>query len=136
MIEVINYLQCNAYLVLILMIFMHIIEDFHMQGILASLKSETWWKDNYPDNKYRYDYIICLLLHSIEWTIFIMFIPFIVNIPTDINMKTGYISLFIINTSFHAYIDNLKANKGRLNLIQDQILHLIQILFTWSITNL
>ena len=34
------------------------------------------------------------------------------------------------NTIIHAIVDDLKANKKRLNLVQDQLLHLAQIVIT------
>jgi len=38
---------------------------------------------------------------------------------------------YIFNTMIHAFIDNLKANEERINLIIDQLLHLGQIIITW-----
>jgi hypothetical protein len=34
------------------------------------------------------------------------------------------------NTIIHAIVDDLKANRNKLNLIQDQLLHLAQIVIT------
>jgi hypothetical protein len=41
---------------------------------------------------------------------------------------------FCINTLIHYVTDDLKANKGQINLIQDQTIHLIQIIATWMLT--
>ena len=30
--------------VFLLMILLHVIDDFHLQGILASMKQKEWWK--------------------------------------------------------------------------------------------
>jgi hypothetical protein len=38
--------------------------------------------------------------------------------------------MFIINAVFHAAIDDLKANKYRINLWTDQLTHLTQIAVT------
>ena len=37
---------------------------------------------------------------------------------------------FVINGLIHMFVDNLKANKFKINLIQDQSIHLVQILVT------
>ena len=36
-----------------------------------------------------------------------------------------------INIIIHAVVDDAKANKNKLNLFQDQLIHLLQILGTW-----
>lgn len=38
---------------------------------------------------------------------------------------------YILNTLCHTYIDDLKANRHRINLIQDQLIHFGQIFITW-----
>ena len=37
--------------ILLCMIFCHIIDDYYLQGILASMKQKSWWKNNYPDKR-------------------------------------------------------------------------------------
>ena len=39
--------------------------------------------------------------------------------------------LLIVNLMIHMFVDNLKANEKKINLIQDQIIHVIQVIFTW-----
>ena len=39
----------------------------------------------------------------------------------------------VINTIIHALVDNEKANKFRINLIQDQLIHIVQVVVTWSV---
>jgi hypothetical protein len=41
--------------------------------------------------------------------------------------------ILLANMFTHAAIDDAKANKMQINLIQDQTCHLIQILMTWLI---
>ena len=36
------------YIILIIMIFLHIVDDFYLQGVLAKFKQKDWWKENYP----------------------------------------------------------------------------------------
>lgn len=111
-----------------LMVFFHVIEDFHIQGILAQLKQRTWWY-NQPDfsSRYKYDYIIAMLIHGFEWSFFVH-IPlfYYIGVSPIILISLG------INAILHAYIDHLKCNARQLNLAQDQILHIFQIFFIIS----
>ena len=113
-----------------LMIFMHIIDDYKLQGILASFKQKQWWKENAPDKLYEYDYIWALLIHSFSWSFMIMLpIAYVMNFNI-----TGLFSIvFIANVLIHAFVDDLKANRKKINLIQDQTFHLIQICITATI---
>jgi len=114
---------------LLSMIFLHIVDDYYLQGILASLKQKKYWKENAPQDLYKYDYIVALFMHSFSWSFMIMLPIFIyVSFNLDFNM----IIFFIVNLLIHAYIDNLKANKFKINLIIDQLCHLIQILVTFT----
>jgi hypothetical protein len=45
----------------------------------------------------------------------------------------AFIVNFIAQTAIHAVVDNLKANKMKINLIEDQLLHLVQISFTLAL---
>ena len=109
-----------------MMLFCHVIEDFHIQGILANLKQRKWWYEQTGyEKKYRNDYIPSILAHGFEWSVFIhlplfYFYGFIIPI---------FISL-IVNSLIHAYIDDMKCNKVRINLVQDQALHIVQIIIT------
>lgn len=110
------------------MIFMHILDDFCLQGILASMKQKEWWKkqEQYKE-MYKYDYIVALIMHSFSWT-------FMVMLPIAITMKfklpIEFYSCFVPNVLLHAFIDDMKANKGEINLWIDQIIHIIQITVT------
>lgn len=42
-----------------------------------------------------------------------------------------FLVLFILNVIIHGLIDDIKANKGKINLVQDQTIHLIQIFITY-----
>lgn len=55
-------------IVLTAMLFCHIIDDYYLQGWLATGKQKDWWKSNAPDELYRYDYIIALVEHAFSWT--------------------------------------------------------------------
>lgn len=120
--------------ILILMFFCHIIDDFVLQDKFTYLKQKSWWKkacedDGLPLDKYKNDYIMALFEHSLEWSIAIILpIIFLCNV-------SGWILLLsvIINTIIHYIVDNAKANQLRLNLIQDQLAHFIQIIVTWAL---
>lgn len=114
--------------ILLCMIFFHIVDDCYSQGILASMKQKSWWKNNYPDKLYRYDYLMALFMHSFSWAFMIMLPP---TVYTMIIGGTWYPMLYVLNLCVHFYVDNLKANKMKINLIQDQCIHLVQIVVTW-----
>ena len=53
-----------AYLILFSMLFLHLIADYNLQGILAQFKQKKWWKENYPQAQYKNDQMIALAEHS------------------------------------------------------------------------
>lgn len=116
--------------VLLCMIYLHLIDDYKMQGWLASAKSKHWWLVNspYPTEKYEYDYIIALLEHGFMNS-------FMVHIPIYLwlcqNEKILLISVLIF-AIIHSFIDHLKANCKMINLIQDQIIHIVLIVIWWA----
>ena len=114
--------------ILLCMIFFHIVDDYYLQGILASMKQKSWWENNYPDKLYKYDYLMALFMHSFSWAFMIMLPP---TVYTMIVGATWYPILYVLNLCVHFYVDNLKANKMKINLIQDQCIHLAQIVVTW-----
>jgi len=122
------------------MLFFHIWDDYGRQGILASLKQKQWWREQKEYNeKYKNDWIAALLCHSLSWSIMIHIPVFIYLFFFGALTQPAVIYsiiLIIFNCGVHAYIDDLKCNKYKINLIQDQCLHIIQILFTLRIMTL
>lgn len=119
---------------LLLMIFLHIVDDYYLQGILASMKQCGWWEKNAPDRKYKYDFIVALLMHAFSWTFMVM-LPITITLllnPVAAALPV-FIMVFFINWGIHMAIDHLKANVKVLNLVQDQTIHIIQIVLTWSL---
>lgn len=106
---------------LLLCFLLHVIADFNLQGILANFKQRQWWKDNYPQSLYKNDWIVSLAIHSLSWSI-LTFLPFC----TD----KHFFPVVMAQAIIHFVIDHLKANRLCINLITDQMLHLIQILAT------
>ena len=118
----------NNSFILLAMLFMHIIDDYKLQGILASMKQKTWWEEQKGyKSLYKYDYIPALIEHSFSWTFLIM-LPIAIYLKFDI----GWWSIaYIVNMTIHAFVDDLKANRFKINLVIDQIIHIIQIVLTW-----
>ena len=44
-----------------------------------------------------------------------------------------YLIMFVLNCIFHAIVDHMKANLYLINLVQDQIMHIIQIILTCGV---
>ena len=115
-------------MIFLTMIFLHIVDDYYLQGILAQMKQKKFWKEQAPDELYKYDYIWALIMHAFSWTFMIM-LPLIFVSP----ISPAFYVIFIVNLAVHAYVDNLKANKHKINLWQDQLIHLAQIILTFII---
>lgn len=120
--------------IFLIMLVLHILIDFHLQGWLSQSKQKDYWLTIFPNmedkkdksNMYRNDYKCCLLVHSLFWTFMIMLPAFICS-TTRVSIL---IVVYIINTILHYIIDDLKANEKTINLIDDQIVHVVQLLFT------
>ena len=112
---------------LFIMIFMHIVDDYYLQGWLSSAKQKKWWKENAPQELYKHDYIVALIMHSFSWSFMIM-LPILISL--HFAFSWFYIVAFVVNAIIHGFVDDLKANKLKINLIQDQSIHLCQIAIT------
>lgn len=115
--------------ILFTMLFLHIVDDYYMQGILAKLKQKTWWYDQ--PYLYHNDWKIALIEHAFSWT-FMILLP----IAADTIIRGSlhnfyYLIAFVINMVIHAVVDNAKANLLKINLTTDQCIHIIQIIVTW-----
>ena len=122
-------------LLLLAMVFLHIVDDYYLQGWLASAKQKSYWEQNAPDKLYKNDYMMALFMHSFSWAFMIMLTPTIyaLIVATNINIVTwAILAFFILNLCLHMITDDKKANRKEINLIQDQLVHLAQIIFTWT----
>ena len=117
----------NTLFLVLSMIFCHIVDDYYLQGWLASAKQKKYWQDNATYKMYRYDYIWALLMHSFSWSFMVM-LPIAFLLSFDVNVLFG--SVYAFNVAIHAFTDDLKANKKKINLWVDQIIHLTQIVIT------
>lgn len=142
---------------LILMcILLHLFADYTLQGWLASGKQRAWWNEQIDkmldmykaahhdfaiteynktriDNeherlkcKYGRDWAMAMFEHSLYWTL-VTFAPIIFFHHVNDWVVLG---LVVVNTIFHCVIDDLKANKFAINLVDDQMFHFAQIIFT------
>lgn len=135
----------NAVLALILLFGLHIFADFHLQGILASMKQQAWWreqqaKENMSEQSfsiYDNDYKVALWIHAFEWA-FVTYLPmFVVCVMhrDRLDMTWVYVSFLATNVILHKLVDDGKANEGLLNLLFDQVAHVVQIVITWIVWN-
>ena len=123
-----------ASVLFICMLFCHIVDDYYLQGFLASAKQKSWWEKNSPDKLYKYDYIMALIEHAFSWT-FMIHIPLLVLIFLG-HLRyntTVFFIVFIVNLIIHGITDNLKANCHKISLRTDQMIHILQVYITWSI---
>lgn len=114
-----------AIFIFIAMIFCHIVDDFYLQGILAKMKQKKFWEEY--DSKYECDYIVALIIHGFSWAFMIM-------LPVAIFKKfdLGYLYIaYPVNMVIHCIVDDLKANKHKINLLADQTIHFMQIVITF-----
>ena len=73
---------------------------------------------------------MALFIHAFSWAFSIM-LPLAIYFKFQIGIS--FLILFICNVILHMWTDNLKANKKTINLIEDQIMHLLQILTTYNL---
>ena len=121
-------------LLLLTMIFLHIVDDYYLQGWLASAKQKSYWEQNAPDELYKHDYIMALFMHSFSWAFMIMVVPSVYTLITTTNIDNASLAIvlvFLTNLWIHMVVDNSKANLKKINLVQGQSYHLAQIIITW-----
>lgn len=116
----------NVTFMFLLMVFLHIIDDFHLQGCLKDMKQSAWWR-SHPQYKplYKYDYIVALAIHSFSWAFMVM-LP--IAIVRNFNVDSSFVWVLVISAFVHGFIDDWKANCLKINLVIDQLLHLMQLI--------
>lgn len=122
--------------IVVLTIVLHFISDFNLQigAKLHDMKQRAWWKaqlakfDKADTSRYRHDWVCALLIHSFVWSA-ITFAPILWAMESVV----GIAICLLANTAVHAWIDHAKANEYALSLVEDQVLHFIQIAMTlWA----
>lgn len=118
-------------LTFMLMLLAHLVADYTLQGWLADGKQKKWWQKCFGGEvppKYSYDYVTALVCHALYWSLMVC---------APLWWSPLLIPAIALNTVFHAWVDDLKANKLEINLTQDQLLHVLQIVVTfivlWSV---
>ena len=117
--------------ILLLMLLLHIVDDFVLQPVcLSKLKQREWWKNQIGYcEKYKNDYKMALFMHSLSWSLMISLpLMFMANI-SDLWLTCAV----IFNMAIHFMVDDFKANRHKINLVQDQVIHLMQIALTWIV---
>lgn len=119
--------------VFLIMILLHIIDDFVLQPIcLSKLKQKSFWEHYVKDDeKYKFDYKVALVIHALSWAIMIHLPLMVIGVG-----EYSILLSVILNTIIHAWIDDEKANKLNITLFEDQIMHLIQVGCTWALLTL
>ena len=119
--------------VFLIMILLHIIDDFVLQPIcLSKLKQKSFWETYVKDDeKYKFDYKVALVIHALSWAIMIHLPLMVIGVG-----EYSILLSVILNTIMHAWIDDEKANKLNITLFEDQIMHLIQVGCTWALLTL
>jgi hypothetical protein len=117
----------NPVYIFLMMLFMHILDDFHFQGCLANLKQKSWWATNAPDPKYKNDWVPALLAHCLSWSMMVM-APCVIFMDVPVVLV---VTLVLFNCAVHFFVDDLKCNRLAIGLVEDQLLHLSQIIFTF-----
>ena len=120
----------NMIVCVIPMLFMHIVDDYYLQGWLASAKQKEYWEKNAPDELYKHDYIWALIMHSFSWAFMIMLPIAFVN---SFDISPAFFVMLCTNVFVHAGVDHLKANMKMINLWHDQLVHLGQIVVTFAV---
>jgi hypothetical protein len=121
--------------ILAAMVFAHILDDFVIQSsMMGKLKRRDFWVNHAKElghpTKYSKDYIPALVVHSLSWAFMIMF-P--LAIIVDFNVGIAWLVALLVNAVIHGVTDDAKANRGRINLIQDQAIHFVQIIITFGV---
>ena len=122
-----------ALLTLIAMMFMHVVDDYYLQGCLAKMKQKKWWMEecknqNLNFSNYENDYRVALVIHGFSWACCVH-LPILICMICRHNINSIFIFISIlVNALIHSIIDDLKANKLKINLGFDQGLHFSQLM--------
>lgn len=115
--------------VLLAMLFLHVLDDFGLQGVMAGMKQKSWWGERTQDPKYRFDYVPVLFCHAFSWSFAVM-LP--IAAYRGFAVDDIFAAAVVLNTAAHAWVDDMKANRLKLTLVQDQLCHVAQVLITFA----
>lgn len=120
-------------ILLFAMFFLHIVDDYYLQGILAQMKQKSWWEKNAPDPLYKNDYKVALIEHAFSWTFMIMLPITVLMVINNNILIVPWSIVFVVNWIMHGWVDHLKANVHNISLVFDQVIHICQIIATCSL---
>ena len=126
------------YVILFLfMVFLHIFDDYVLQNALARLKQKSTWEEYVKETPmYKNDYKMALFEHALEWTLVVhspfMVYAYIHNMDGIEKIAVLIISV-VLHTTVHYITDDMKANAKKINLIQDQLIHFLQVILIFSL---
>lgn len=105
------------FLIFLIMLFCHII-----------------WEENHPNRLHENNFIMTLCEHAFSWAC-VTHIPIIIYlIVAGIEISVFcFTALFIFHWLIHFMTDDLNVNLLKINLIQDKIIHILQIVVLWFI---
>ena len=108
-------------MILIMMMFCHVVEDFYLEGCLA-------WMNTELRALQQKDYKIVLMMQSLSWTCCI-FIPIIYHIGHCGWMyeEVPFLVTFVLDWIIQAIVTSLKYHKGVISLAQKQIVNILQV---------
>ena len=119
----------DIYTVSGIVLLLHFFADFNLQigAGLDKFKQKRWWDEQIKEHKplipevYDNDYKVALLCHSLYWAL-------LVSLPFAI---AGHGGMWLATSAYQSFchygIDNAKANHMTFNLVEDQILHIVQL---------
>lgn len=116
----------SALHIFMLMLLAHLAADYTLQGWLADGKQRRWWQRCFGGEvppKYSRDYVTALVCHALYWSLLVC---------APLWWSPLFALLVGMNTVFHAWVDDLKANRMAINLTQDQLLHALQIIASFA----
>jgi len=124
--------QTRVLVLLVAMILFHLLDDYKIQGILSQMKQRDWWAKNALDELYKHDYIMALAEHAFSWTVMVHIPAWVYAYLYGAKQLLGtYIIAFLLCWLIHAVTDHAKANMHKINLVEDQLIHLFQVVVLW-----
>lgn len=124
-------------MIFLLMILLHIIDDFVMQPVcLSKLKQKSYWMRDEEGMKHLYhnDYKAALIVHSISWSIMVHLPLILMQLKYSFPYGEFYIcSSVLVHSLLHAVTDDFKANRHYINLVTDQLIHFGQLCLVFTL---
>ena len=113
--------------IFIFMLFAHCIGDYILQkDFISKAKRKSFWLNIKDEKVDTFAYLSILCVHAFIWS-FCIHLPLILFLPQS---NIIVVSIFI-NFLIHGIIDDLKANRNKISMTIDQLIHVLQIVITY-----